>query len=281
MLQNFFKLNGQFKKFMTVSEFEQELQISKHMCNILFEPDRLESMRIQGVTFENFSFSKTSIEKTTFKDCKFKDCLFIGTEFKLVEFHDCVFECCNFFKSKFINVYARPRQFKKAVTDINFANIAIHLYQQLRENYYQTSQREFKNEAEYCFSVWKRKNDFMQAKRKKVSVYKYWPKYILSYLYDITLGYGYKLTNLVVTTFVIVFLLIILNHIFSSELSSVNSNESLLKSTYFTITTMATLGASGYAPKSDVGYLLVIVNVLTGVSIFSVTINSIFKKVIR
>ena len=280
MLKNFFKLNSPFESFDS-EKFEEQLQVSKHLCNILYSPEKLTSKKITGVTFENISFSKTLISKVTFQKCVFEDCLFIGTEFNSVEFHDCIFENCNFFKSKFHSVYAKPIQFRKAITDTKFSNIAIHLYQQLRENYYQDSQREFKNEAEYYFCVWKRKNDFIQAKRKKIKPYKFLPGHVVSWIYGATLGYGYQLINLVITTSFIVVSLVLANHIFADFLFATPTTKSIIKTTYFTITTMATLGASGYVPNTDVGYVFVIINVLTGISIFSATINSIFKKVIR
>ncbi|MBA3015239.1 MAG: pentapeptide repeat-containing protein [Proteobacteria bacterium] len=280
MLRDFFKLNPQFETF-DAEKFNQQLLVSKHLCNILYSPPELAEKRISGITFENVSFSKTAISKATFKECIFKDCLFIGTEFHSVEFHDCSFENCNFFKAKLSSVYAKPSQFRKAITDTQYSNIAIHLYQQLRENYYQGSQVEFKNEAEYYFCLWKRKNDFIQAKRKNTKAYKYLPNHIISWLYWATLGYGYKLTNLIVTTFLIVICLVSANHLFADFLFSTPTQKSIIKTTYFTVTTMATLGASGYTPNTDIGYLFVILNVLTGISIFSATINSIFKKVIR
>ena len=280
MLKDFFKLNPQFETF-DGERFNSQLRVSKHLCNILYYPEKLEGQRISGVTFENVSFSKTLIYKSTFTGCVFKDCLFIGTEFNEVEFHDCSFENCNFFKSKLISVYAKPRQFRKAITDVKFSNIAIHLYQQLRENYYQESQREFKNEAEYYFCLWKRKNDFLQAKRKNLKYYEFIPNHVLSWVYGVTLGYGYKLKNLVLTTCVIVTTLVFANHLFADFLFTVPEQKSIIKTTYFTVTTMATLGASGYTPNTEIGYVFVILNVLTGISIFSATINSIFKKVIR
>ena len=280
MLKDFFKLNSPFETFDN-KNFDNQLLVSKHLCNILYSPDKLTSKRIAGVTFENVSLSKTAISKTTFKECIFKDCLFIGTKFDSVDFHDCFFENCNFFKAKLNSVYAKPSQFRKAITDTRFSNIAIHLYQQLRENYYKGSQREFKNEAEYYFCVWKRKNDFIQAKRKSTKPYKFLPNHILSWVYGATLGYGYKLKNLLITTCFIVISLIFTNHLFADFLFSTPTQKSIIKTTYFTITTMATLGTSGYSPNTEVGYVFVILNVLTGVSIFSATINSIFKKVIR
>jgi uncharacterized protein YjbI with pentapeptide repeats len=168
MLKDFFKLNQPYKK-LDMDEFEEQLCVSKHLCNILYLPDELTSKKIVDTTFENVSLSKTNINKLTFKNCVFKDCLFIGSFFESVEFHDCSFENCNFFKAKLKDVYAKPKQFQNTILDSKYSNIAIHLYQQLRENYYSSSQKEFKNDAEYYFCVWKRKNDYVQAKYKKLN----------------------------------------------------------------------------------------------------------------
>ncbi|CAK8716999.1 hypothetical protein GCAAIG_06410 [Candidatus Electronema halotolerans] len=202
MLRNFFKLNAPFDTFNRET-FDSHLRTSKHICNVLYEPNSYKEAKVTRVTFENVSFSKTTIIKVTFIDCIFKDCLFIATKFTSVGFHDCIFENCNFYKSTFHSLYARPHQFRKAIANDEYANIAVHLYQQLRENYYQESQREFKNEAEYYFGHWNRKNEYIQAKRKKKKFYSYIFQHIISYLYGYLLGYGYRLRNLVVTTFVL------------------------------------------------------------------------------
>lgn len=280
MLNDFFKLNSPYKK-MSKDEFEEQLGVSKHLCNILYSPDELTSQKIAGATFENVSLSKTKINKVTFKKCIFKDCLFIGTVFDSVEFHDCIFEDCNFFKARFKEVYAKPKQFQNAISDAKFSNIAIHLYQQLRENYYSSSQKEFKNDAEYYFCIWKRKNDYAQAKYKKLKLKEYLPNHIFSWIYGVTLGYGYKLRNLIYTTIATVAFLIVVNHLYADYLFSEPAQKSIIRTMYFTITTMATLGASGYTPNTETGYVFVILNVITGITIFSAMINSIFKKVIR
>jgi hypothetical protein len=280
MLQDFFKLNSPFEKFDT-DTLISHLKTSKHICNVLYEPNTLMELNISKIVFENVSYSKTTVEKVTFNDCVFRDCLFIGTEFLSVEFHDCEFDNCNFYKAKFKDVYAKPSQFRKAITDKNHSNIAVNLYHQLRENYYRESQREFKNEAEYFFGHWRRKNDLIQAKRKGRKWYKYIPTFILSTVYGYLLGYGYRLRNLVATTSAIIAITITINYYFTENLFSTPSRPSLLKTVYFTVTTMATLGASGYTPDTDTGYLFIVANVMIGISIFSATISAIFKKVIR
>lgn len=280
MLRDFFKLNKPFEIF----DFEtlvSHLKTSKHICNMLYEPTSFYDQKISGVIFENSSFSKTTIKNTTFKNCSFKDCLFIGTVFEDVEFHDCKFESCNFFKSIFNKVYAKPHQFRKAIADYKYSNIAVHLYHQLRENYYQESQREYKNEAEYYFSHWCRKNNFLQAKIKNYKWYSYWPQYIGSFMYDYLLGYGYRVRNLVITTFLLLIAVIWINYSFSSYLFTASTDCSLAKIIYFTLTTMATIGGSGYDPSTNIGYFLVTGNVIFGISILSAAISAILKKVIR
>lgn len=280
MLKDFFRLNKPFNKFDRQA-LASHLKTSKHICNILYEPDLYDEDKVNAVTFENVSFSKTTINNVTFSNCTFQDCLFIGTGFSSVEFHDCAFENCNFFKSTFHAVYARPHQFRKAITDEKYANIAVHLYHQLRENYYQESQREFKNEAEYYFGHWHRKNEYIQAKRRNKKWYSYRLQHIGSYLYGYLLGYGYRLRNLVATTFVLLSITIWTNYTFAKYLFTAPVEPSLVKTIYFTLTTMATLGASGYSPDTEIGYLFVVANVIFGISILSATIGAIFKKVIR
>jgi hypothetical protein len=280
MLKDFFKLNGRFEKF-NKANFFTHLRTSRHICNVLYESDSLEKKKITDFKFENVSFSKTHINQVTFSSCVFNDCLFIVTTFKSVEFHDCTFQDCNFFKAKFESVYAKPRQFRKAITDDRYSNIAVHLYHQLRENYYKESQREFKNEAEYFFGHWKRKNEFRQSKRKGKKWYQYQLHHIGSWLYGYLLGYGYRLRNLVATTTIVLFLAVLANYFFASYLFSIPTEPTLVKTVYFTITTMATLGASGYNPNTEIGYMFVVLNVLIGISVLSATISAIFKKVIR
>lgn len=280
MLENFFELNGRVKK-LTKEKLLLLLETSTHICNVLYEPVSLEHLRISDIIFENVSFSKTQLRELTFKNCIFRDCLFIGTEFDSVEFHGCKFEDCNFWKSTFVSVYAKPGQFRKAISDKRYANIAVHLYHELRENYYREAQREFKNEAEYYFRHWERIDELFQLELKGKKWYRYGLKYYRSWLYDFTLGYGYHFKNLAVTACCITIIAMVSNHMWADFLFSAPADPSITESIYFTITTMATLGASGYSPDTEVGYMCVVGNVLIGITILSATISAIFKRLIR
>lgn len=280
MLKDFFKLNAPYETFDRAA-FVDRLKTSKYISDVLYEPDTLIEVKVSGVKFENVSLSKTTVSKVTFVDCTFRDCLFIGTHFKSVNFHGCKFINCNFFKATFEAVYARPHQFRRAILSDKYANIAAHLYHELRDNYYHESQREYKNEAEYYFAHWRRKYAYLQAKRNHKSGYLYLPRHIGSFLYGHLLGYGYRITNLVHTTIVLIAINIWANYTYAQYLFEAPVEPSLIKTIYFTLTTMATLGATGYSPDTDIGYLVVIVNVIFGVSILSATVGAVFKKLIR
>jgi hypothetical protein len=280
MLRDFFKLNEPVSVFDS-EQFLEHLRTSRHICNVHYAPDTLENRKIKGVTFENVSFSKTRLFRLTFNQCSFVDCLFIGTYFDSVEFHDCDFRDCNFYKSVFRNVYGKPQQFHEAITDSRYANIAVHLYQQLRENYSMESQREFKNEAEYGFAKWRRKNDFLQARRRNLRVAQYVPSHIVSWLYDMLFGYGYRSRNLLLTAVCLVVTACAFNHYFAAKLFAEPVQASIVKTVYFTITTMTTLGAAGYIPNTELGYIFVLLNLVIGISILSAAITAIFKKLVR
>jgi len=279
MLKDFFKLDEPYQEIDKSALAECISACAVH--DALYRPDVLDEMTFEEVSFQNVSFSKTLLDKLTFKRCSFTDCLFINATFKDVRFHGCEFKDCNFFQAKLESVYGKPKQFRKAITEKRFANIAVHLYQQLLGNYYQDSQREYKNEAEYYGGHWKRINDRQQAKAENLGRIQYLPRYVGSWLYGYLLGYGFRFRNTLATTAVIFSLMVLLNHLCANYLFSCPTKVTIVKSLYFTITTMATLGSSGYSPDTDTGYLFVIMNVVIGVGIVTAMSTAIVKKVIR
>ncbi len=283
MIDPFFKLNNGDKalKLESFSIFDERLKTSKHLCNLLYYPEKLENITIEGITFENFSFAKTTIDNVIFKKCTFTDCLFIGTHFIGGSIHRCQFTRCNFFRATFKGVYAKPSQFKSAIQNNKYANIAVSLFNQLRNVYKEDSQKEYKSEAEYYFYKWKRIELVNSAKMDGVKWYQYTPQRIGSFLYGLLFGFGYRLRNLIVTTFVVLSVLISINHCYDYLIFKSVSDQSIIKSIYFTITTMATLGASNISGFTEFGYFIVVINVLVGISLLTITINSIFKKILK
>lgn len=263
--------------------FKLLLAASKHISGVMYMPDLLSQLRIENVTFENVSFAKTLIQNVNFKNCKFKDCLFIATELSGVEFHGCVFEECNFFKSRFESVYGRPSQFAGAVSDHSYANVAVHLFQELRDNYADEMQPEFRGEAEYYFRVWGRRLLWSKFRggagfKQKTSLLLAW---LLSLLHGALFGYGFRLRHLLATTLSVVLLLAAFAFRYGESLFVIDGVLTPVRAIYFTVTTMITMGAAGFSPIGNAGHIFVIVNALAGVVLVTATVSSIAKRVAR
>jgi hypothetical protein len=275
----FFTLRLPYDQF-DKAQFEQALRTSKHICNVLYAPDELSDYRIESKMFENVSFSKTTLKGLNFKNCVFKHCLFIATQLEKVEFHNCQFVECNFFKAEFRGVYGHPRQFAKAIRSGSYANVAVHLYQELRDNFLDEMQPEFRREAEYQFRRWKRKLYW-----REILAGNNLPRSILrwtgSALYGFVFGYGFRVRNLLLTTVSAILFLSLVSHANHATFFMDNGDVTLIRSLYFTVSTMVTMGAVGFTPLSDAGYAYVLLNALVGVLLITATVNSIAKRVAR
>jgi hypothetical protein len=287
MLDNFFHLNHPFNK---ADEHDLDAAIaSKRVADMYYVPDSFSNKKtITGVTFENVSFKGTLLEKLTFRSCKFKDCLFMDAVFRNVRILDSSFENCNFSRVEFDSMYGRPQQFLEAVTDERYANIAIHLYQQLAKLYSEEFQREYRSHAAYHFRYWERIVDFQTS---LVDARKHpYPKWIrtkayisrfFSYLNQVLFGYGYRKANVIVFSFFIILISVLFNYYFAQSWFKDLGDRSVIRAIYLTITTMITLGASGYTPEGDIGYFFVMVNGVLGVTILTATFNVLMKQVTR
>ncbi len=281
-MDEFFKLDSGYAKISDINELDKNLNNSRHLYNIAYMPDKIENKKIEGIIFEKFSFSKTLLKNVTFKQCTFKNCLFIGSILDECNIHGCDFTDCNFFRCKIKNTYAKPQQFKKVISKRKYANVAVSLFNELRNQYKEDSQREFKSEAEYYFHKWSRVEAVNSAKRENNDWLAYTPKRITSYIHGFLFGFGYRLRNLIFTTILALSFMVFLNYKYSSEIFIESpENLSVIKSVYFTITTMATLGASGFSEFTELGYVVVILNVLVGISLLTFTANSVLKRVVR
>lgn len=275
----FFTMRVPFEK-MNVDQFALALRTSGHIKDVLYEPDVLEDKTINDIEFQNVSLSKTHIQRITFNRCTFRNCLFIGTEFEEVGFHSCSFIDCNFFRSKFKQVYAKPAQFAQAVRKHSYANVAVGLFQGLRDNYSDTMQPEHRREAEYFFQVWSRRlkwSEIMSSSTKIRSALAWFG----SLAYGNLFGYGYRLRNLLITTSVVVVLLTCAAHSFHQILFEENGVVSVVRSLYFTVSTMVTMGAVGFTPVTSSGYLFVLLNALCGIVLITATVSAIAKRVAR
>ncbi|NIF33757.1 hypothetical protein F3J29_16640 [Enterobacter sp. Cy-643] len=276
----FFSLKSPFNIFSSEEELSKLLLNSSHIKNILYQPEKLSIKSIDGIVFENVSLSKTTLSNITIKKCKFIDCLFIGCVFDDVRFHDCIFERCNFFRVKFNACYGRPSQFENAIRDKKYANIAVHLFDQLRSLYRIESQKRYKSEAEYHFNKWNYILSFSKKPQKKDLLFFYAKKIVVK-TYGILFGYGYRLRNLVRTTLVAILGLMSVNFIFGAQLFESGAIDTFEKTIYFTLTTMFTLGASGFESPTNLGMWLILLNMILGISLLTFTVSALFNRIIK
>jgi hypothetical protein len=275
---HFFQLSGAVTRF-DLNAFETALSTSKHVFNVLYEPNDLQDKKIEGTTFENVSFSKTAISGVNFKDCVFIGCMFIGTKFDRVAFHGCSFRSCNFYKSGFKRVYAKPEQFEQATPKDSYANIGVHLYQELRNNYVDEAQSEFQREAEYQFKKWSQK--LIWGELRKEFRWKRLGSWSSLAAYKISFGYGLRLRNLAATTCVSIGLLTVVAKYYSGGMFEESGPVTWVKGLYFTVSTMITLGAVGFTPRTESGYLFLLLNAIVGLVLLSATLNAFAKRVSR
>src|SRR5690606_21921908 len=208
MLTDFFKLNVPFQTFNTEKELVDHLLRSKDLRNVLYEPDILQPIpkypkfKIKSTKFNNVSFSKTKLYKVVFINCTFEDCLFIGTEIVKCEFHNCKFKNCNTHKFKITKTYVNPGNFLNCINKIEQSNVAVHLFQQLKNNYIDEGQSEFRIIAEYNFKKWQDRlaiNKYCNEQPYKISFLEFIKHYPLSCLYRYFFGYGLRLRNFILS----------------------------------------------------------------------------------
>lgn len=281
MKDDFFKIAEPFTEIEKEGDFSKLLIQARHINNIIYMPNDLTSKKISSITFENVSFSKTELKDVVFESCVFKNCLFIYSIFDGVRFHSCSFNCCNFFRARFkTSCYAKPGQFKNAVCDDKYANVAVWLFDQLRLLYKEESQKAYKAEAEYYFNNWLYVQNY-KKKKDDQSAFIFYPKKIAVKVYGKLFGYGYRLRNLVLTTSIFFLLMVIINRSLGNFMFDSGGINNFSQSIYFTVTTMLTLGASGFGNPTCIGRWLIIANVLVGISLLSFTVSALFNRIIK
>lgn len=281
MADEFFKITAPFSRIETEYDFFKLLNQARHIRSIMYVPNEMRAKKIDSITFENVSFAKTNFEDITFSNCKFNNCLFIYSIFGNVRFHNCNFQNCNFFRAKFqSSCYAKPGQFKDAIKDGKYANVAVGLFDELRLLYKEDSQKAYKAEAEYYFNHWLYIHKYKERKESD-GRFKFYTKKFFLKMYGVLFGYGYRLRNLVITTLITFLLLVIFNRIIGSFIFVEAKINSISQSVYFTITTMLTLGAAGFGDPTSIGRWVIITNVLLGISLLSFTVSALFNRIIK
>lgn len=289
-LANFFVLDGTPAKYLG-DDFKSALQSEEIRDCEIREPVRITPAsigqgKVRGKKFENVSFKNKIFSKVIFNDCSFNGCIFIGAKFDRCEFHDCKFVRCNFYKSEFSRVYGKPKQFREAIPDKGFSNVAVGFYRALLDNYSNESQRRARVEADYHFRKWERINEAEEffkkwRKARPIDCAIWLVGHVLSWCQDFFFGYGYKVHRMLMTVVGVILVLSSINFLFAGHMYEPKPKSfGILDSVYCTFTTMTTLGASGFDAITTTGHLVVMFDVLCGITLLSSILSATFKHIL-
>ena len=295
-MQDFFRLDPEFVVLASTQDLVNRFANSNELRNALFEPDELRDQPntlFRDRKFHNVSFSKTEVSNVTINRCRFEDCLFIGSVFENCEFHDCEFINCNFHKVTFRNCYIDPstiyldKSFRRTHT-----NVGTHLFQELLVNSKHRHQAKFADAAELQFRRWRRWQRAFEAEREKEAKRRNWVWFkkrvfvCKEWLIDLTIGYGIKPFNFVVSSTVLLLAMSAIVDVSWASLGFVNGDvpverDGFLHSIYYTTVVITTLGFGDLTPSLAVGRFLSLLYSLFGVVWLSVLAAMVIRKVVR
>lgn len=253
--------------------------------NVIITDPSIEGKKIYNATFRCVSFAKKTIRECTFTECIFEDCLFIGTVFDSCEFHSCTFPNTNPYKLKIRETYLDPRSWEKSFSKSQYANIGVHLFQQLMENAARARQPEHAIGAEFLFREWKIAQSRYDYKKGKITKFQYGNVVLVWFVYGKLFGFGIKAKNSMITALVSLFSIMSYNTYFWDRLG-IKKNDSHVEGSidtiaYFTTVTLSTLGYGDLVPTTQWGRWSVVIEVTLGLLLSAMLINAIVKRVIR
>lgn len=286
----FFQLKGETDKFGddlsffdALKDLDQPIiENSQFSPEHLFSPIKPRVWRVKGKTFRNFSFSKTEIHDFEFQNCMFEDCLFLGTIFVNCRFTECEFIRCNVHRFELRSVHVNPRAFIKSIPAKKYANVGVHLFQELLRNSRMQSQPDFSDEAQFMFRRWQRylnidelpKLPLRQMPGRALSIGGSW-------LFEFFLGSGVRLSNLALTTVFLLISLTTLHWHFREQLGlSIDGRgiHSFADAFYFTTVTLTTLGYGDIAPGEQLGRIVIGFEALLGFVLLATFASTVFRK---
>ena len=290
VLENFFKLDGTPAKYegdaFKIALQETEIQDCEVRDPVEINPNTVGQAKFGKKRFKNVSFKNKRFSRLIFNECSFHGCIFIGAEFDRCEFHNCTFVRCNFYKVEFSRVYGKPKQFRYAIPEEGFANIAVGFYRALLDNYSNESQRRARVETDYLFRKWERISEAEQFFKKKGRVskweyVKWFGEHVWSWSQDFFFGYGSKVHRMLATILGTIVALALLNLLCASQMYDPKpSSFGFWDSFYCTFTTMTTLGAAGFNPTTTTGHLVVMFDVFCGITLLSNVLSATFKRIL-
>ena len=271
-------------------EFWKILGTKNEISDLLYRPDTLKGGEepqklydVKGKTFSNVSFAHTEISNLNFTKCAFEDCIFFRTVFDNLEFHDCSFKNCNFGKCRIKETYIDPGSFSECLDIERYANIGIHLYQQLMRNFKDLDQPDFYRSAEFMFRKFRRSELWYKIKKREIRRREGYPMVLWNFLAEKFLGYGVRIWRFVFTTFVLFFCFWFLNNVFWEEFGLKVLCDNCTKGTwdeslYYTAVSLSNLGYGDIVPSSAYGRMWASFQAVVGAIWFAVMASMIFRR---
>lgn len=296
MLKDFWKLNSPFSIISTQDNLQQLLKNSRHLCNILYEPEEFcptsdyPTIKIRDTIFENISFSKTTFKNVLFNNCTFKSCLFVGSAFFKCRINNCKFEDVNMSYCSFTHTYIHPDTLKN-IFPKEYANLAVSFYQGLFNSLKEDNQSDRAVEAEFYFRHWNKIHNYARLKKictdnkiYSAKVLSQFFKYAILLFWSL-FGYGIRIRQYLLTTTIAFIIFFTLNFYFWSSIlpsqyfgSPPTEWHHIL---FFTFYSFTSIGSTPMAPISSLGVILVIVEGVVGWFLLGVGIAILVKKIVR
>lgn len=217
----------------------QQIRLAK----VLFRKEESRSRRklIKNVVFEECLFSHQFVAKITFQNCSFTDCQFNGAEIVECEFHQCAFHQCCFYKTQISGSYLDPRSFDFDSRWYRaWANVNAWWFQALYRNARDIHQDNFAMHADKLFQFYERNVHLRGRKKQPI-------RYCTSVLYDVVLGYGYGVWNVLLSTFVLV-------GVFAAVITGLTSEgqaAGIVQHVYFAVVSFTTVGYGEITPADS------------------------------
>lgn len=289
MSDEFFTLKGETsviedaQSFFALMDDPTRVEIANGLYRpeLLVSPQAPKMWRVRDKQFLNFSLAKTEIRDIEFQNCTFNECLFMGSTFSNCRFTDCTFTRCNVHRFELRNVFVHPRVFANCIPSKKYANIGVHLFQELLRNSRMQAQPDYSDEAQYLFRRWQRflnEDEFAKVPgwrkvQKGTAILGAWA-------FEFFLGSGVRLRNLAGTSAALLLILTVCHWTFRQLLgldgpARINN---LWDAFYFTTVTLTTLGYGDITPTTEIGRIAIGLEGLLGFVLLATLASTVFRK---
>lgn len=258
-------------KEMSVDEIATLAEITLRKIDFKSNNEISARLPIKNKVFIKCIFAKRTIESYIFIGCSFRECSFNGAKIVGVEFHKCVFFDCMFYKTKFTSTYLDPDSLRFSSRWYwNWANINAWLFQSLYRNSKDMHQEVFAMRADRRFQFYRR-YEYLRGQNPRPR------KFIVGFLFDWLLGYGYGIKN---ALFVTLAMVVGFAYIIEGHFKEGGSN--FLKALYFSVVSFTTTGFGDITPKLEVLPIsITIIFLLFSVAWCAIVTAIIVKRIVK